>query len=141
MNVLTIGTFDRLHVGHLELLTECRAMVGSDGTVSVGVNRDGFVERYKGRTPQPLADRIEMLAALRVVDRVYVNVGDEDSGVLIDVVRPDVIAIGDDWLDPGGDEGRYLRQLGVSPAWMYARGLRVIYVPRTRGVSTSGLRS
>lgn len=136
MNVLTIGTFDRLHVGHIELLDECRRRFG---TVWVGVNRSAFVERYKGRTPQSLEHRIEMLAALRSVDAVFVNVGDEDARPLIECVRPDVLAIGDDWLDPDHDETRYFAQLGVTRAWMDERGLAVAYIPRTRGVSTTAL--
>ena len=140
MNVLTIGTFDGLHVGHLELLRGCRDLAGA-GQVKVGVNRDEFVRRYKGRAPtNPLPHRLEMLTALQVVDAVYVNVGDEDSGLLIDVVRPDLIAIGDDWLDPEHDERRYLRQLGITADWLTVRGLQVTYIPRTRGVSSTALR-
>lgn len=142
MIVLTIGTFDCLHPGHLELIAGCRSLVGPEGRVYVGVNRDAFVTRYKGRDAmQTMAQRAEVLAALRDVDAVFVNVGDEDSGVLIDALRPDALAIGDDWLDHGHDERRYLAQLGVTREWMDARGLRVTYVPRTRGVSTSGLRA
>lgn len=138
--LLTIGTFDGLHVGHLELLSECRRLV-PDGLLYVGVNRDEFVERYKGHAPrQPLAHRMELLRSLRTVDGVFVNVGDEDSGVLIDAIRPARLAIGDDWLDPGHDQARYLAQLGVSLDWLRARGLVIDYIPRTRGVSSSALR-
>ena len=140
MNVLTIGTFDRLHVGHLELLDECRFLAGQ-GRVMVGVNRDAFVERFKGVTPQPLAHRVEMVRALRVVDDVFINVGDEDAGYLIEAVSPELLAIGDDWLDPGGDETRYLAQLGITADWLVERGLRIEYVPRTRGVSSTALRA
>jgi glycerol-3-phosphate cytidylyltransferase len=140
VNILTIGTFDLLHPGHLELLAGCRYQA-KDGKVWVGVNRDEFVERYKGRAPtQALDHRLEILRALRDVDGVFVNVGDEDARVLIDAVRPDRLAIGDDWLDPGHDERRYFRQLGVTDDWMAERGLKVIYVPRTRGISTTKLR-
>jgi glycerol-3-phosphate cytidylyltransferase len=141
VNVLTIGTFDRLHVGHLELLAACRQLAGPEGVVSVAVNRDEFVERFKGVTPQPLTHRVEMLEALQSVDRVYVNVGDEDARLVIDTIRPDALAIGDDWLDPGHDERRYFQQLGVTPEWMIGRSLRVTYVPRTRGVSSTALRA
>jgi glycerol-3-phosphate cytidylyltransferase len=141
VNVLTIGTFDRLHVGHLELLAACRSLAGPEGTVSVAVNHDEFVTRFKGVKPQPLAHRLEMLRALRVVDAVMVNLGDEDARPVIELVSPDILAIGADWLDPGHDERRYFRQLGVTPEWMAARGLRVTYVPRTRGVSSSALRA
>lgn len=140
MILLTIGTFDGLHVGHLELLSECRRLI-PDGSLYVGVNRDEFVERYKGHAPrQPLAHRIELLRSLRSVDGVFVNVGDEDSGVLIDAIRPETLGIGDDWLDPGHDQRRYLAQLGVTFDWLRERGILIHYVPRTRGVSSSGLR-
>jgi glycerol-3-phosphate cytidylyltransferase len=140
VNILTIGTFDLLHPGHLELLASCRYQA-RDGKVWVGVNRDEFVERYKGRAPtQTLDHRLEILRALRDIDGVFVNVGDEDARVLIGAVRPDRLAIGDDWLDPGHDERRYFRQLGVTENWMAEHGLKVIYVPRTRGVSTTQLR-
>lgn len=138
---LTIGTFDMLHVGHLELIAETRSIAGPMGEVWVGVNRDEFVARYKGRPPVlGLGSRIEMLAALRDVDHVFVNAGDENAGLLIDAVRPDVLTIGDDWLDEGHDERRYFAQLGVTADWMQARGLRVQYVPRTRGTASSALR-
>lgn len=141
MNVLTIGTFDLLHPGHLELIAGCRALVGPDGLVIVGVNRDAFVERYKGHPPaQSLAARVEVLRALRGIDHVVANVGDEDSGILIDAVRPDALAIGDDWLDPGHDQRRYLAQLGISIDWLRERGLMVHYIPRTRGTSSTALR-
>jgi cytidyltransferase-related domain len=141
MIALTIGTFDQIHPGHLELIAATRYLVGATGEVWVGVNRDEFVTRYKGRPPIfSLASRVEMLKALADVDHVFVNVGDENSGLLIDAVRPDIITIGDDWLDPDGSEERYFAQLGVTAEWMQERDLRVQYVPRTRGVSSSALR-
>lgn len=141
MIVLTIGTFDLLHVGHLELLNGCRSLAGPDGRVVASLNRDAFVERYKGRAPvEDYAMREEKVRALRVVDLVVVNSGDEDAGQVIDTIRPDLLAIGDDWLDARHNETRYFRQLGVTAAWMADRGLRVEYIPRTRGQSSSALR-
>ena len=138
---LTIGTFDQVHPGHLELIAATRRLVGALGEVWVGVNTDEFVARYKGRPPiLSLASRIEMMGALREVDHVFVNVGDEDARVLIECVKPDLLTIGDDWLDPGHDQTRYFRQLGVTHEWMRERGLLVQYIPRTRGLSSSGLR-
>lgn len=141
MRVLTIGTFDILHPGHLELLAECRRLAAG-GPVFVGVNRDEFVQRYKGRLPsQPLAHRMEILGALRDVDAVAINTGDEDSAPLIEACEPDIIAIGDDWLDPDDDERRYLRQLGITRDFLTDRGIRIEYVPRTRGLSSTALRA
>ena len=142
MRLLTIGTFDGLHVGHLELLQACRDLAGRDGRVMVGVNRDGFVKRYKGHEPvRTLRHRIEMLRAVRAVDDVFVNVGDENSGVLIEAVNPDALAIGDDWLDAGNDQRRYLAQLGITVEWLREMNLFIHYIPRTRGVSSTALRA
>lgn len=134
--IYTGGTFDLLHVGHMELLHACRQYAGWNGTVVVGLNRDEFVERYKGRLPaQSYAVREEMLRACRLVDVVVCNLGDEESGMAIDVVRPDLLVIGADW-----QHRDYLGQLGIDQAWLDARGLSIRYVPRTRGQSTTAIR-
>lgn len=141
MIVYTGGSFDGLHVGHLELLAECRKFAGHGGRVVVGLNPDDFIVRYKRRAPLfPYEQREEILRACRFVDLVVANVGGEDSRIAIDVARPDVLAIGDDWLDPGHDETRYLAQLGVTPDWLAERGLHVEYIARTRGTSTTAIR-
>lgn len=148
MIVYTGGTFDLLHVGHLELLGACRALAGPSGRVVVSLNRDEFVARYKGGPPrQPYTRRREVLLGMRDVDAVVCNLGDEDSAVALDVVQPDLIAIGDDWYDlvptdePHDPQARYLAQLGISHAWLAERGLRVEYIARTRGTSSSALRA
>jgi glycerol-3-phosphate cytidylyltransferase len=141
MLILTIGSFDCLHVGHLELLRESKRLAGEEGRLVAGLNSDAFITAYKGHAPvQPYAHRAEMLAAVRWVDLVVPNVGDADAKPIIEAIRPDHLTIGDDWLDDGHDERRYFAQLGVTPEWMAARQLSVVYVPRTRGVSSSALR-
>lgn len=139
--IYTGGTFDALHVGHLELLEACRALAGPHGRVVVALNTDAFVESYKGRRSLvPFAQRRELLLQCRLVDAVVANVGGADSRLSIEVVAPDLLAVGDDWLDPGHDERRYLAQLGVTNDWLAERSLRVEYVARTRGVSSSARR-
>lgn len=136
--VYTGGTFDLLHAGHLELLAVCRQLAGDRGRVVVSLNTDDFVERYKGAPPvRTWAERAETLRALRDVDLVVANTGGEDSRVALDVVGPDLVAIGDDWLDPGDDERRYHQQLGLDQDWLDERGMRIVYIPRTRGRSSS----
>lgn len=136
--VLTLGTFDLLHVGHLELFGYCREWAGRDGRVVVAVNRDAFVERYKGRLPVvPYQQRVEMLDAVRDVDLVVCNAGDEDAKPTISVIQPNLIVVGDDWRDRD-----YLGQLGVTHEWLLSQWpvMSVVYAPRTRGVSTTALR-
>jgi len=137
MRVLTLGTFDLLHVGHLEMFRECRRWAGPGGRVIVAVNRDEFVERFKGRRPAiPYAQRFAMLEAVRDVDLVVPNVGDEDAIFTIEAIAPDIIAIGNDW------QGRdYLGQLNVTQGWLDLVGIRVVYVRRTTGVASSEIRA
>lgn len=68
MLVYTVGTFDLLHVGHLALLQQCRAL---GDVIAVGVASDNVVNSYKPNVPViPLDQREEMLKALDRVDIV-----------------------------------------------------------------------
>lgn len=135
MTVLTLGTFDLLHYGHVRLLLRCRMLAGRSGEVVVAVNPDEFVADYKGRAPVvSLAGRMEVLRAIRYVDRVVVGSG-HSSLPIIEQVMPSFIAIGDDW-----KHRDYLGQLGVSQEWLDERRISIVYLPYTDGVSTSQLR-
>jgi glycerol-3-phosphate cytidylyltransferase len=135
--VLTIGTFDMLHVGHLELFRACRRMAGLEGHVVVAVNSDEFVERFKGRRPiQSQHDRMTMLCAIRGVDLVVRNTGDEYAGQVISRYPRCILAVGDDW--QGKD---YLAQLHITQDFLDQRGIRIEYVPRTTGESTTAIRA
>lgn len=128
MRVYVPGTFDCLHVGHLNLLDYAASL----GEVWVGLNTDEFAERYKRRPVYSLEDRIRIVESLRQVDEVIVNEGCEDSKPAILECAPRYIVHGDDWT------GRaYLGQLGVTEEWLEQRGIEVVYPPYTPGVSTS----
>jgi glycerol-3-phosphate cytidylyltransferase len=141
-NVLTIGSFDLFHQGHVELLEESRKIAdGLNANLIVGVNSDAFVERYKGHEPRLNYEiRSEIVSYMKGVDAVLLNVGDEDAKPLIKVVNPICMTIGDDWLDKGWDESRYFAQLGVDHGWMARRRLVVQYIPRTKNISSTELR-
>ena len=122
------GTFDCLHVGHLNLLDFAASM----GEVWVGLNTDEFAERYKRRPVYSLEDRLRIMESLRQVDEVIVNTGGEDSKPAILEACPSYIVHGDDWT------GRaYLAQLGVTAEWLLYRGIQLVYPPYTQGVSTT----
>jgi glycerol-3-phosphate cytidylyltransferase len=135
ITVLTMGTFDLPHPGHVALLRECRRL--GDRLV-VGVSTDAFVERWKHKTPVMTCEqRMDVLAAIRYVDDVVENDGADQAGI-IEAVRADVLAIGADWA--GRD---YHAQLGITPAWLEERGIDLRYVTHehTASVSTSMLRA
>jgi D-beta-D-heptose 7-phosphate kinase/D-beta-D-heptose 1-phosphate adenosyltransferase len=125
--VFTNGCFDLLHIGHLFLLERARAM---GDTLFVGVNTDTSVRRLKGpgRPIVPLAERMEMLAALRVVDRV-VSFSDPTPAQLIARLLPDVLV-------KGGD---YRSERIVGRATVEEAGGEVVTIPLLRGLSTSNL--
>ncbi|MDQ3699817.1 MAG: adenylyltransferase/cytidyltransferase family protein, partial [Chloroflexota bacterium] len=90
--VLTNGCFDLLHVGHVRLLQQCRAL---GEVLVVGVNDDASVRHLKGPTRPlvPAAERAEILAALSAVD--YVTVFEEPTAErLAAAVRPEVYVKG-----------------------------------------------
>lgn len=95
--VFTNGVFDLLHVGHVRCLEGARAL--GDFLV-VAVNSDASVRRYKGpHLPvQPLAERAEIVAALRAVD-VVTSFDEPDVRGLLDLLRPDVHAKGSDYTE------------------------------------------
>lgn len=122
------GTFDLFHPGHVRFLKKASEL----GPVWVGLNRDSFCERYKRRPVMSYPEREEVLRACRYVHQVVPNIGDEDSKPAIDLVRPRFVVHGDDWMGEA-----YLYQLRVTPLWLKERGIEIVHLEYTRGVSTS----
>lgn len=135
--VYTGGTFDLLHAGHVDLLKVCRKIAGPDGRVVVALNRDRFVEMFKGQRPVcTYPERRAMLEGCRYVDEVVENSGDQDSTVTIELVQPDYILIGDDWATKD-----YFKQMGFSQVWLDERGITLLYVPRHRNLSSTDIKA
>ena len=130
--VLTLGTFDCLHVGHVNLLRQCAKI----GRVVVGLNPDGFIERYKGRRPlYSYEERKKHLESLEYVDVVVPNSGEEDSKVTIRRTQPDFIVIGDDWAKKD-----YYKQMDFTQEWLDLMGITLLYVPYYKHISTSDIK-
>ncbi len=97
--VLTNGTFDLLHVGHVRYLEAAREL---GDMLVVGINSDRSVRAYKGpgRPVVPQDERAEVVAALRCVD--YTVIFDEPTASrLVEALRPEVYVKGGDYA-PGG---------------------------------------
>jgi len=108
--VLANGCFDLLHVGHIRYLHAARAL---GDVLFVGINGDAAVARLKGRGRplMPMAERAEILAALRDVDHVVVFEDDTADG-LVEAVRPHVHAKGTDYTEASVPEGAAVRAAG-----------------------------
>jgi rfaE bifunctional protein nucleotidyltransferase chain/domain len=93
--VLTNGAFDLLHVGHVRYL---RAAKQLGDILVVAINDDDSVRRLKGpqRPVFPLAERMELVAALEDVDFV-VSFAEDDVRQVIGVLKPEVHAKGTDY--------------------------------------------
>lgn len=130
MRLLTIGTFDCFHYGHLRLLQRA-AMYGH--RLYVGVNSDRFVAQFKGPTLINEAQRMAIVGGIRVVDEVFLN--DGPGRALIERVQPNALVIGSDW-----HERSYLAQIGLSQEEIDGLSVGVLYLPRTPDISTSEIR-
>lgn len=125
--VYTSGSWDLLHVGHLNMIRRSREL--GDRLV-VGVSTDELIEAYKGMKPIiPFEERFELVKALRWSDEVVV----QHELVPIPLLQQhhvSVVTIGDDWV------GKHLEGL----AWMQAQGGQVVYLNYTPGISTTGIK-
>jgi glycerol-3-phosphate cytidylyltransferase len=131
--VYTGGTFDLPHKGHYRLLKRAAEI----GIVVVALNTDEFIQSYKGRPPiLSYEERKEALLACRWVDQVVPNVGGTDSKIAIEMVSPDYIIIGSDWA-----RRDYYLQMGFTQDWLDQRGIGLIYVPYTEGISTTDIKN
>lgn len=90
--VLTNGSFDLPHVGHVRYLAKARA---HGDVLFVGVDSDDKIRARKGddRPMVPQEERLEILAGLRGVDVLVIKEKDDEKWALIKAVRPDVLIV------------------------------------------------
>ncbi len=125
--VFTNGCFDLLHLGHVRYLERARAL---GKKLVVALNTDASVKRLKGpkRPLNPLADRLEVIAALECVD--YVTwFGRPTPLELIRLLKPQTLVKGGDWR---------VEQI-VGSADVLGWGGRVKSLPYIEGRSTTRL--
>ena len=122
--VITYGTYDLLHYGHIRLLERAKAL---GDYLIVGVTADGFdMARGKINVQQSLMERIEAVKATGLADEIVIE---EYEGQKIDDIRRlgvDIFTVGCDW------KGHfdYLEEY-----------CKVVYLDRTQGVSSSDIRA
>ena len=122
--VITYGTYDLLHYGHIALLERAKAL---GDYLIVGVTSDSFDKgRGKLNVQQSLADRIEAVRKTGIADQIIVE---EYEGQKIDDIQKygvDVFTVGSDWVG----KFDYLREY-----------CEVTYLSRTEGISSTQLRT
>jgi rfaE bifunctional protein nucleotidyltransferase chain/domain len=112
--VLANGCFDLLHVGHVRYLEAARR---EGDVLVVALNSDESVRRNKGagRPLVPEGERVELIAAIRVVDYVTVF-GEPTADALIRALRPNVHAKGTEWRAEDVPELATVREVGARVA-------------------------
>lgn len=120
--VITYGTFDMFHVGHLRLL---KRMAELGERTIVGVSTDAFNERKGKKALIPFEERKEIIESLRFVDLVIPEEDWNQKVSDIQLYGVQTFVMGDDW------QGRFD---SLKPY------CEVIYLERTSGVSSTELR-
>ena len=121
--VITYGTFDMFHIGHLRLIERLREM---GDRLIVAVSTDEFNELKGKKTLIPYEQRAEIVSNIKGVDLVIPETSWEQKIEDIKKYNVDIFAIGDDW------KGKFdfLKEY-----------CDVVYLPRTEGISTTSLKA
>jgi len=118
--VITFGTFDLLHIGHINIINKCRSY--GDRLV-VGVSSDELNYRKKHKyTVYSESDRMSIIECLKGVDKVFKEESLEKKREYILKYKADVLIMGHDW------EGKFDEFSDIC---------RIVYLPRTKNISTS----
>lgn len=120
--IITYGTFDLLHTGHINLLRRAREL---GDYLIVAVSSDAFNQKKHKDSVYSLEERMEILRAIKYVDEVIVEESWEQKEK--DILKHEVsmFVIGDDWVN-------YFDELRVH--------CDVVYLPRTPNISTTDIR-
>lgn len=120
--IITYGTFDMFHIGHLRLLERLSKMADR---VIVAVSTDAFNEQKGKKVLIPYEQRAAIVQAIEYVDLVIAEEHWEQKSADIEKYNVDIFAMGDDW------QGKFdfLQPL-----------CEVVYLERTQDVSTTSLK-
>lgn len=122
VTVITFGTFDVFHLGHLRILERARSL---GDKLIVGVSTDALNMSKKGRTPvYSEKERMDIVGALKCVDEVFFEESLALKRQYIEKFSADILVMGDDW------KGRFDEFSDIC---------QVVYFERTPSISTTEL--
>ena len=120
--VITYGTFDLFHIGHLELLKRLSKL---GDKLIVAVSTDKFNEKKGKKTIIPYKQRAKIINSIKYVDKVIPEKSWKQKRKDIKKYGVDIFAIGDDWKG----EFDFLKE-----------DCKVVYLKRTEGISSTKLK-
>ena len=122
--VITYGTFDLFHIGHLEILRRAK-MLGDYLVVAISTDEFNWDEKGK-RCVYPYAERAAIVRAITYVDEVIPETCWEQKSTDVHTHSVDVFVMGDDW------EGKFD---------FLEEHCEVVYLPRTQGISSTEIKT
>lgn len=122
--ILTYGTYDLLHYGHVELLRRAKAL--GDYLV-VAISTDAFNAIKHKQAYYDYETRKKILEAIRYVDLVIPEETWEQKRDDVINYKIDTVVMGSDW--EGSEKFEYLKDI-----------CEVVYLPRTEGISTTQIK-
>ena len=114
-------------MGHIKLFREARKLAGPSGRVVVGTDSDERVRELKGST-RPINnvyDRLDFLRAIKYIDGVVVFSSANELEARIKQFSPDILLIGDDYIDKPIVGAQYAKE--------------IVYFPRYGGLSSTNI--
>jgi len=122
---ITFGAFDPLHLGHIFLFQNAKKQCDY---LIVVVSSDDYIKKIKGYSPKfTYRQRIKALSSIKEIDYIYRQKDKNSKEYFVDLLKPDVIFVGNDWT-PETFKGEGL-------------GVPVNYLPRTPDISATQLRN
>ncbi|OAT16716.1 glycerol-3-phosphate cytidylyltransferase [Buttiauxella noackiae ATCC 51607] len=121
-NIITFGTFDVFHVGHLNILKRAKSL---GNRLFVGVSSDALNFQKKGRYPvYEEYDRMSIISGIKYVDVVFLEESLDLKVSYIQKYNADILVMGDDW------KGKFDH---------FSSFAKIIYLERTPTVSTTSI--
>ena len=119
------GTFDVLHMGHINLFSHARKLAGPKGKVVVGTDSDERIRELKGpsRPINNIFDRIGFLRAIKYIDGVVTFSSADELEAQIKRFSPDILLIGDDYRGKPIVGSQYAK--------------KIVFIPRYGGLSST----
>ena len=121
--VITYGTFDLLHIGHINILKRARAL---GDRLIVALSTDEFNALKHKEAYHSYEDRKVILESIRYVDMVIPEENWEQKLTDVEKYNVDIFVMGDDW------DGKFD---------FLKSQCEVVYLPRTSGISTTKIKT
>ena len=109
MRVWVNGSFDVVHIGHIELLKYAFSL----GEVMVGLDSDNRIKQLKGdnRPFNSELDRLKFLSSIKYINKISIFNSDEELINLMQLYQPDYMVIGSDYKDKHIIGSEYVAQI------------------------------